>query len=101
MDRKAVLAAIEQCVCHDREDAYGSPEDNFSRIAVLANVVLESKLRFSLTPLDVALFLACVKLGRLAHKPTLDSLVDLAGYAVCGAGMLHEDEEAPVGVDDR
>ena len=33
MKRAEILAAAEKCVCGDREQDYGSPENNFSRIA--------------------------------------------------------------------
>ncbi len=90
MTRDEVIAKISGIVTKDREDEYGAPEDNFARIATIANVVLASKLAAPLTPLDVSLFLASVKLGRIGHKPSLDSLVDLAGYAVCGASLFQE-----------
>ncbi|MDQ9757461.1 DUF6378 domain-containing protein [Acinetobacter baumannii] len=33
MNRKALLEATESIVCKDRENDYGSPENNFARIA--------------------------------------------------------------------
>lgn len=86
--RRAVVREVESCVCQNRNSSYGEAEDNFRRIADIANVVLEKKLATPLDELDVALFSACIKMGRLAHMPEhMDSLVDLAGYAVCGAGI--------------
>ena len=38
--RKEILKAAEKCVCGDREQDYGSPEDNFARIAKLWSVYL-------------------------------------------------------------
>lgn len=35
MTREEILNAAKQCVCQDRNDQYGSPEDNFETIAGL------------------------------------------------------------------
>lgn len=86
--RREVLREVERCVCQDRQASYGDAEDNFANIASVANVVLKRKLKVPLDPLDVALFMASLKLVRAGHNPQLDSLVDLAGYAVCGGGIL-------------
>jgi hypothetical protein len=92
--RRQALEEVAACVCRDRQDAYADAEDNFARIADLANVVLAKKLAAPLDRKDVALFAACIKLGRLAHDPAhYDSMLDLAGYAVCGAGILLEERE--------
>ncbi len=87
--RREVLKAVEACVCVDRQISYGSAEENFARIAALANVVLSDLFKRPMHAAEVALFMSCVKLGRLGHDMhNLDSWVDLAGYAVCGAGII-------------
>jgi hypothetical protein len=87
--RKKILNMVEVCVCRDRQNSYSDAEDNFPNIAKLASVALQRKLKADLDAVDVALFSACIKLGRLAHDPRhIDSLVDLAGYAVCGGGIV-------------
>lgn len=35
MTRKEILEAAEKCVCGQREEDYGTPEDNFKLIAEL------------------------------------------------------------------
>lgn len=87
--RRDALKKAEACVCQDRQSSYGDAEDNFARIAALASVALADRLKRPLDAVDVALFMACVKLGRLAYdRGNLDSWVDLAGYAACGAGIV-------------
>jgi hypothetical protein len=73
---------------------YGKPEDNFLRIARLWNTHLlnsgildslsdESKI---ITPADVATMVILLKVARLCNSPDhLDSWIDIAGYAACGA----------------
>lgn len=83
--RREVLSRIENIVCGDRDAQYGAPEDSFVDIAALASVVLARPF----TPLDVALFMACLKLARLKRDPKhLDSWLDLGGYAVCGGSLV-------------
>lgn len=87
--RREVLATIEGCVCRDRQNTYGDAEDNFQVIADLANVVFQGRLTTPFTSLDMAMFQALVKVARTKSSPDhLDNWVDLAGYAVCGAGIV-------------
>lgn len=88
--REDVLDTAKQCVLKDRNNAYGSPEDNFKRIAMLWNAYFDAKgnVFHELNALDVAQMMALMKIARLAYNPGhKDSWVDLAGYAACGAGI--------------
>lgn len=70
----------------DRGLNYGSPEDNFQRIANLWEAFLftEHGYKISISPADVAMLMILMKVARLIHQPAhLDSVVDLAGYAAC------------------
>lgn len=90
MTRKDILDAAEKCVCGQREQDYGSPEDNFRVIADLWSVYRREKF----TSVDVAVMMALLKIARIASGTgTADSFVDLCGYAACG-GALFSDEEA-------
>ncbi len=82
MTRKELLAAAEKCVCGQREQEYGTPEDNFGRIADMWGAYLGYPIR----PEDVAAMMALLKIARIATSTaTADSWIDLAGYAACGA----------------
>lgn len=100
--RREALKMVEDCVCKNRQNAYGDAEDNFADIATFANIVLKNKLAKPLDALDVALFSACIKLARCKESPRhKDNLVDLAGYAACGIGIvLREQEQWPNGIPD-
>lgn len=79
--RKRVLSEAEKCVCGQREQDYGTPEDSFSRIAEFW--VTYKGVEFS--PVDVAIMMALLKIARISENPQhMDSWVDLAGYASCG-----------------
>lgn len=87
--RREALKMVEQCICNDRQKTHGDAEDNFANIATIANIVLKNKLTQPLDALDVALFSMCIKMGRCATSPRhLDNLIDHAGYAMCGAGIV-------------
>ncbi len=81
MTRAEILKKAEQCVCGQREQDYGSPENNFQEIADLWTAY--TGVRF--TAADVAMMMALFKIARIkTGTATEDSFVDLAGYAACG-----------------
>lgn len=83
MNRKDCLVEAARCVCTDREETYGQPEDNFQIIADLwtdylgePDLVIEAK--------DVASMMMLLKIARVRtgkHKD--DNFIDIAGYAAC------------------
>lgn len=81
MTRKEILETAAKCVCGDREQDYGSPENNFKTIADLWSVYTG----FAFTAVDVAVMLALLKIARIGSGHAKeDNWVDLAGYAACG-----------------
>ena len=79
-DRAAFLAA-EKCVCHDRNDQYGDPEDNFRKIAKLWS----DYLAYDIEPTDVAIMMTLMKIARISSgRFKADSYVDAIGYLACG-----------------
>lgn len=89
MDRAELLSTALEAV-NARPKAYGPPERNFTRISRHWNVYLTGKYGAGAAPLldavDVAAMMALMKIARLEETPDhVDSWVDLAGYAACGA----------------
>jgi len=81
MNRPEILDTAKKCVCGQREQDYGNPENNFARIAALWNAYLGHD---EVSPVDVAMMLALLKVARIkTGTGTEDSFVDLAGYAAC------------------
>jgi hypothetical protein len=88
MTRAETLDAARKCVCGAREQDYGTPEDNFTRIAQLWSAYKQ----YSFSAEDVAMMMALLKIARIATGTgTDDSFVDLAGYAACGAEISGND----------
>ena len=81
MNRLDTLKAAAECVCGSREEDYGSPEDNFGVIAALWTAYTGTDV----TPKDVAMMMALLKIARAKAGSKPDTYDDLAGYAACGA----------------
>ena len=85
MTRKEILSKEAECVTGQREQDYGSPEQNFQIIADLWSAYTG----LSFEPVDVAMMMALLKIARIKNGGgTGDSFVDLAGYAACGGEII-------------
>lgn len=81
MKRPEILDTAKKCVCGQREQDYGSPENNFQIIADLWSAYYGKKF----TALDVAMMMTLLKVARIrTGTATDDSFVDAAGYIACG-----------------
>lgn len=88
--RAGVLERAKACVCGQREQDYGSPEDNFRLIASLWAAYTGHEY----SPVDVAMMMGLLKIARIkSGGGSGDSFVDLAGYAAC-AGEIWGRERA-------
>ena len=91
MPREKLLQLALSITSNDRNKAYGNPEDNFQNIADYWNTYLTQRagggtVEFRFTSQDVPHMMILMKMARLATNPGhYDSLVDIAGYAACGA----------------
>ena len=95
--RKTVLAEAERCVCGQREDEYGNPEDNFETIGLLWSVYIRAahpEMAMAINGIkskDVAIMMALLKVARIASgKTKADNYIDLAGYAACAGEIAHK-----------
>lgn len=87
--RKTILDAAEKCVCHDRQDTHGKPEDSFGAIADLWTAYLGTGQEID--PVDVANMMILLKIGRAKENPKhTDNWVDMAGYAACAGEIAAE-----------
>jgi hypothetical protein len=78
MNRDLVLQTAAAAISGDRDDVYGSPEDNWVRIADMWTAILG----YRITPTQTGLCMIAVKMSRLVNTPAhADSWVDIAGYA--------------------
>ena len=90
--RQRVLREAEKCVCGQREQDYGTPEDSFEMIGNLWTVYLDYATKIDAH--DVAAMMALLKIARIAKSPDhMDSWCDLAGYASCGGEIAGKETE--------
>ena len=79
--REECLRRANEIVNGQREQSYGTPEDNFRLIAELWSSYLEADV----SAVDVAMMMALLKIARISTGTFKeDSFIDLAGYAACG-----------------
>lgn len=84
--RADILESAKTCITGQREQDYGSPEDNFAAIAAFWNVYLSKRKapNADITPHDVSVMMCLLKIARtLTGNVHTDNYVDLAGYAAC------------------
>lgn len=87
---KAETLDAAKAAVADRGLNYGTPEDNFARIAALWQTHLVNRYggEHKIDPHDVAQMMVLMKVARLENDPGhLDSWTDVAGYAACGANL--------------
>lgn len=93
MKRKEILDQALACVCGDRGQDYGSPENNFRTIADMWSAFMGIEI----TPTEVAAMMALLKIARVASGHSkADNWIDLAGYAACGGELDSIEEERRV-----
>ena len=93
MTRTEILEKANECVCGDREQDYGSPEDNFGIIAKLWSTYLD----FDIAAVDVAMMMSLLKVARVKSGRTHeDNFVDLAGYAACAGEIAGKVAHNPI-----
>lgn len=82
MTRKECLDAAGKAVLTDRAREYGHPEDSFGLIAALWSRYTGCDISTA----DVSAMMILLKLARVeGNARHMDSWVDIAGYAACGA----------------
>lgn len=77
MNRGDILQEAARLTAKDRQKIYGDPKTNHCRIADLWTTYLG----YQVTPQQVAICMALVKVARLMETETEDSFIDLAAYA--------------------
>lgn len=101
MIRSDILDTAKKCVCGQREQDYGKPENNFETIGLLWSVYLaaahpeaaQTLGMNGITSKDVGVMMALLKVARAATGNSPDTYVDLAGYAACAGEIATQGTE--------
>ena len=80
--RVELLRDAALIISEDRNHTYGSPSENFERIAAIWEIITGHKF----TREDVAMMFVGAKVARYGNRGTFqpDTWRDIAGYAGCG-----------------
>ena len=90
--RKRVLSEAEKCVCGQREQDYGTPEDSFRKIGTFWTAYLNYAVKIDAE--DVAAMMALLKIARISENPQhMDSWVDGCGYFSCGGEIAGKEAQ--------
>lgn len=92
MTREELLDQCKEVVTKHRQSCYGTPEDNFTRIAAMWSAYLGVVL----APHDVANLMILLKVVRSQNSPSgMDHWLDMAGYAACGCEVATKGKDKP------
>lgn len=84
MNRTDVLNEAIELTNGDRNNTHGDPLPNHARIALIWSAILEIEV----TPTQVALCMAGMKLARMSYQPSnIDSAIDGAAYFAIAAEL--------------
>lgn len=87
--RKTILDAAATCVCKERNDQYGEPEDCFQDIANL----WAAYKGVDFDPFDVAMMMSLLKVARAKANPQhTDNYIDLCGYGSIAGELANKEE---------
>jgi hypothetical protein len=86
---RSTLLRAADLVAGERDRQHGSKRQNFQNIADQWNAYLGQRLVTLITPVDVGLMMALLKIARTksgSHNP--DDYIDGAGYLACSAEII-------------
>lgn len=90
MNRQYFLHKAEECICVDREEQYGNPEDSFGMISKLWSIYLDREI----SPENVVIMMALLKIARIAKgRFKADSYIDAIGYMACAGEIAGKENE--------
>ena len=98
MENKSILDIAKEITSGDRRRDYDVASKNHQRIADFWNAYLNNRKdpAADLTSLDAAMMMILLKVARNVYSPTVDNLVDIAGYSKCASQILgFESEGSP------
>lgn len=93
--RSKILQTASNLIVGQRQEDYGTPEENFQQIADFWSIHLKKILKEDtvLTPRLVSEMMILLKIARMSQSPTEDSYVDAAGYSAIAAELSNNEQQ--------
>jgi hypothetical protein len=88
-EQQSILAEAAAITNGRRNEDYGPPHKNFSRIAKMWSVIFDKDV----TPAQVGLAMIALKMSRACASLERDHFVDIAGYARCAWDVIEAASE--------
>lgn len=95
MSDETILQEAQRLVHGDRQADYGHPLDDFTRTGQMWAAILGVPV----TPEQVGLCMAAVKISRQCNRPKRDNMTDLAGYAATVDMVVSERDRRSLAVE--
>lgn len=97
-ERQAILEDAVACVCGQRQEDYGDPEDSFGVTSQFWEVYVRERCvspgaDVSFLPDDVANMMELLKMARSMRGYNRDNYIDRAGYAACAGEIAARREK--------
>lgn len=92
----SILLEAEELINGDRQEDYGHPYDDFSKTAAMWSALAGVEIGPEMVPL----FMIALKLSRQVHRPKMDNLVDIAGYAGTAEKVYDRQRELEISESD-
>jgi hypothetical protein len=103
-ERVQILNEAAGLIVGQRQEDYGTPEENFQRMADYANIHFKKNLEnnIPISARQTAEYMILLKMARTINSPTRDSYVDIGGYAgIAGELAKNEKTEGKLVVDGK
>lgn len=95
MTRGEFCDTAKKTICNDRQDQYGSPENNFETIAIFWHDYIYHKYHIDtpISPTDVGIMMTLFKVGRICSGVYKnDNFIDAIGYMACAGELAGEED---------
>ncbi len=98
MNKQESLESALEITTKDRQNDYGTAENNFQTIAEFWSTYMRARFpeanaaqRIELEPYDIAAMMVQMKTSRIVSSPRKeDNWVDIIGYGACGAEVTDD-----------
>jgi len=100
-ERVEILNEAAGLIVGQRQEDYGTPEENFQRMADYANIHFKKNLEnnIPISARQTAEYMILLKMARTINSPTRDSYVDIGGYAGIAGELAKNEKTAKLIVD--